>query len=39
LDLNQLPSWLAEPIAPQQLGVSTVYTLKIVGGADCATGN
>ena len=39
LDLNQLPSWLVEPIAPQQLGVSTVYTLKIVGGPDCATGN
>ncbi|MEZ0603223.1 hypothetical protein ACAX43_13875 [Paraburkholderia sp. IW21] len=39
LDLNQLPSWLTEPIAPQQLGVSTVYTLKIVGGPGCATGN
>lgn len=39
LDLNQLPSWLVEPIAPQQLGESTVYTLKIVGGPGCATGN
>ncbi|MGQ7938375.1 hypothetical protein [Paraburkholderia sp. D1E] len=39
LDLNQLPWWLVEPIAPQQLGESTVYTLKIVGGPDCATGN
>lgn len=39
LDLNQLPSWLVEPIAPQQLGASTVYTLRIVGGAGCISGN
>ncbi|MFL9986780.1 hypothetical protein [Paraburkholderia sediminicola] len=39
LDLNRFPSWLVEPIAPQQLGASTVYTLKIVGGPGCATGN
>ena len=39
LDLNQLPLWLNEPIAPQQLGVSMAYTLKIVGGPGCATGN
>ncbi|WP_168791090.1 hypothetical protein [Paraburkholderia aromaticivorans] len=39
LDLNQLPSWLVEPIAPQQLGVSTVYTLKIVGARGCGSGN
>jgi hypothetical protein len=39
LDLNQLPSWLIEPIAPQQLGTSTVYTLKVVCARRCTTGN
>ena len=39
LDLNQLPSWLVEPIAPQQLGAVTVYTLRIVGGSSCVSGN
>jgi hypothetical protein len=39
LDLNQLPWWLAEPIAPQQSGVSAIYTLRVVGTPGCVTGN
>jgi hypothetical protein len=39
LDLNQLPSWLVETVAPQQLGVSMVYTLKVVDGPGCTKGD
>jgi hypothetical protein len=39
LDLNRLPSWLVEAVAPQQLGVSTVYTLKVVDGPGCTQGD